>query len=217
MPSASHSPPRAYTAALPDELLEALVACGSVRKFPRNTIVVLEGEPAETLYIVIEGELRVYVSDDEGREAELSRLGPNEYFGEMLLGSRVRTASVRTLSPARLCVVQRADFERLIQARPDLALHLIQTLIRRIMALTGSVQSLALMDVYGRVARLLVELAREQDGRRVVPRMSQQKIADRIGASRSMVNRILKDLGEGGFISVGRDFIELHRELPRRW
>lgn len=217
MPSAAQSPPRAYTAALPDELLEALVACGSVRKFPRNTIVVLEGEPAETLYIVIEGELRVYVSDDEGREAELSRLGPNEYFGEMMLGSRVRTASVRTLSPARLCVVQRADFERLIQARPDLALHLIQTLIRRIMALTGSVQSLALMDVYGRVARLLVELAREQDGRRVVPRMSQQKIADRIGASRSMVNRILKDLGEGGFISVGRDFIELHRELPRRW
>src|SRR5690606_14290902 len=157
MPSAAHSPPRAYTAALPDELLEALVACGSVRKFPRNTIVVLEGEPAETLYIVIEGELRVYVSDDEGREAELSRLGPNEYFGEMMLDSRVRTASVRTLSPARLCVVQRADFERLIQVRPDLALHLIQTLIRRIMALTGSVQSLALMDVYGRVARLLVE------------------------------------------------------------
>src|SRR5690606_6507662 len=107
--------------------------------------------------------------------------------------------------------------ERLIQARPDLALHLIQTLIRRIMALTGSVQSLALMDVYGRVARLLVELAREQGGRRVVPRMSQQKIADRVGASRSMVNRCRTDLGEGGSISVGRDFIELHRELPRRW
>jgi CRP/FNR family cyclic AMP-dependent transcriptional regulator len=217
MPSVVDTPKRGHIGALPDDLLEALVACGSVRKFPRNTIVVLEGEPAETLYIVMDGHLRVYVSDDEGREAELSRLGPSEYFGEMMLGSPVRTASVRTLTTARLCVVQRADFERLLQARPDLALHLIQTLIRRITALTGSVQSLALMDVYGRVARLFVELAREEDGRRFVPRMSQQKIAERIGASRSMVNRILKDLSEGGFISIGRDAIELHRELPRRW
>ncbi len=217
MPSAVENPQRGHLAALPDTLLEALVACGSVRRFPRNTIVVLEGEPAETLYIVMEGQLRVYVSDEDGHEAELSRIGPNEYFGELMLGSRVRTASVRTESPARLCMVQRAEFERLIQTRPDLAFHLIQTLILRIVALTGSVQSLALMDVYGRIARLFVELATERDGRRVVPRMSQRKIAERIGASRSMVNRILKDLGEGGFISIGRDFIELHRELPRRW
>jgi len=217
MPSAVENPQPGGLAALPEELLEALVACGSVRRFPRNTIVVLEGEPAETLYIVMEGQLRVYVSDEDGHEAELSRIGPNEYFGELMLGSRVRTASVRTESPARLCMVQRVDFERLIQTRPDLAFHLIRTLILRIVTLTGSVQSLALMDVYGRVARLFVELARDQDGRRIVPRMSQQKIAERIGASRSMVNRILKDLAEGGFISVGRDFIELHRELPRRW
>lgn len=204
-------------AALPTELLAALVASGQVRQFPKNTIVVLEGEPAESLYIVIEGQLRVYVSDEDGHEAELSRLGPNEYFGELMLGSRVRTASVRTLSPARLCMVRRDDFEGLIRSRPELAFHLIETLIQRIVALTANVQSLALMDVYGRIARLFLELALEEDGRRVVPRMSQQAIAERIGASRSMVNRILKDLSDGGFISLTRESIELHRDLPRRW
>ena len=217
MPYAAETPEPERVAALPAELLAALVACGNVRQFPRNTIVVLEGEPAEALYIVIEGQLRVYVSDEEGHEAELSRLGPNEYFGELMLGSRVRTATVRTLSPARLCMVRRDDFEGLIRTRPDLAFHLIQTLILRIVTLTANVQSLALMDVYGRIVRLFMELGHEHDGRRTVPRMSQQEIAERIGASRSMVNRILKDLGEGGFISVTRESIELHRDLPRRW
>lgn len=217
MLGAVESPEPERVATLPAELLEALVACGNVRQFPRNTIVVLEGEPAEALYIVIEGQLRVYVSDEEGHEAELSRLGPNEYFGELMLASRVRTASVRTLSPARLCMVRREEFEVLIRTRPDLAFHLIQTLIQRIVALTANVQSLALMDVYGRIVRLFMELGHESDGRRLVPRMSQQEIAERIGASRSMVNRILKDLSDGGFISLSRESIELRRELPRRW
>jgi len=202
---------------LDSALLQALVAEGQVRRFPRNTIVLLEGEPAEALYIVLEGRVRVYVSDEDGHEAELNQLGPHQYFGELMLGSRVRTASVRTMEPSKLCMIRRDDFERLIAARPELAFHLIQTLIHRVRVLTSNVQSLALMDVYGRVARLFLASAEEQDGRRVVPRMSQQQIAEKVGASRSMVNRILKDLSDGGFVRIDQGVIELLRPLPKRW
>ncbi|MEZ5657997.1 MAG: Crp/Fnr family transcriptional regulator [Burkholderiaceae bacterium] len=202
---------------LPADLLEKLREIGTARTFPKNAIVVVEGEPAETLYIVLSGRLRVYVADDEGREAELNQMGPGEYFGELMLGSAVRTASVRALEASRLCMIGRADFERFIRSSPETTFHLIQTLIHRIKVLTENVQSLALMDVYGRVAKLFADEAIEEAGQRFVPGMSQQRIGERVGASRSMINRILKDLTTGGYIELSRERIDLLRDLPKRW
>jgi CRP/FNR family cyclic AMP-dependent transcriptional regulator len=202
---------------LPQALLDEFVARSQHRVFPRNTVVVLEGEPAEALYVILEGQVRVFVADEDGREVELNLMGPGEYFGELMLAEQRRTASVRTVTQARLCVVQRGDFEAVLAARPDIAFHVIHTLIHRVRVLTGNVASLALMDVYGRVARLLQENARAVDGRLTLPGMSQQTIAERIGASRSMVNRILKDLVAGGYLKVAKDEIEILRPLPRRW
>jgi len=202
---------------LPPELLAEFVRLGHSRSFPKGTIVVLEGEPAQALYVIQEGRLRVYTADDEGHEVELNELGPGEFFGEMMLGSPVRAASVKTLTPARLAMIRRDDFERILGARPDFAFVVIQTLISRVSMLSKSVQGLVSMDVYGRVARLLTEQAQHVDGRDVVPGFSQQAIADRVGASRSMVNRVLKDLTAGGYISVARREIVLHRGLPKHW
>ncbi len=207
----------ARAAALPPVLLNELAQVGTPRTFPRNAVIVVEGEPAESMYLVLEGNLMVYVDDESGKRVELARLGPGQYFGELMLGSAVRTASVRTLGPARLCMIRRAEFEAILARRPDLGLHVIQTLIGRILSLTENVRGLALMDVYGRVARLLLESAEQSDGRRVVRAMSQQAIAERVGASRSMINRILKDLVAGGYIAIGRGLIELKRGLPKRW
>jgi CRP/FNR family cyclic AMP-dependent transcriptional regulator len=204
-------------AVLARELLDEMVRMGQVKSFPKNTIVVLEGEPAEALYVIVGGQVRVFVSDEDGKEAELNVLGPGEYFGELMLGSQKRTASVRTLVPSKLAMITRAEFEHTLAARPDLAFHLIQTLIHRIRTLTDNVSSLALMDVYGRVARLFNEQARDEGGRRVVPGMSQQAIAERVSASRGMINRILKDLTDGGYIEVSREAIVLLRALPKRW
>jgi CRP/FNR family cyclic AMP-dependent transcriptional regulator len=200
--------------ALPAELIEEFARQGSVKAVPRNALVVQEGEPADALYLVLEGTLAVYVDDESGRVAELARLGPGQYFGELMLGSAVRTASVRALGAARLCVIRRAEFEGILRRRPDLAFHVIQTLIGRVKALTESVRGLALMDVYGRVARLLLQSAKGA-GREIG--LSQQAIAERVGASRSMVNRILKDLAVGGYIELGRGRITLRRGLPKRW
>lgn len=203
--------------ALPQALLEELVARSQRKVFPRNTIVVLEGEPAQTLFVILEGRVRVFVADESGKEVELNVMGPGEYFGELMLAEERRTASVKTLTQAQLCMVQRKDFEETIAARPDLAIHVIRTLIRRVRVLTSNVTSLALMDVYGRVARLFQENARQVDGRLVLAAMSQQKIAERVGASPSMINRILRDLTTGGYLRVDKHGIELLKPLPKRW
>lgn len=202
---------------LPDELLEEFARQGTTKTFPKNAIVVVEGEPAETMYLVLSGTLSVYLDDESGKVAELTRLGPGEYFGEVMLASALRTASVKTTSAARLCMIRRPQVEEILRRRPDLAFHLIQTLIARVKTLTENVRGLALMDVYGRVARLLREGAEEVDGRRVVRGLSQQAMAERVGASRSMINRILKDLVAGGYIASTRGSIELRKTLPERW
>jgi CRP/FNR family cyclic AMP-dependent transcriptional regulator len=202
---------------LSSALHDEFVRRGVVRSFKKNTIVVQEGDAADVLYLIVEGELLVYVDDESGRLMELNRLGPGQYFGELMLGSAVRTASVKTLTPSKLCLVRRPEFERVIAEQPQLAFELIQRLIARIKTLTDNVRDLALTDVYGRVARMLVENSKEVDGRRVVEGLTQQRIADAVGASRSMVNRILKDLTAGGYIEVGRGTMTLRRALPKRW
>ncbi|MEZ5739043.1 MAG: Crp/Fnr family transcriptional regulator [Burkholderiaceae bacterium] len=201
-------------AALSESLLQELQAMGRSRSFAKDTIVVVEGEPADVLYIVLSGNLRVYVSDAEGREAELNRLGPGEYFGELMLGSKVRTASVRSLNQCQLCMIRRREFEAFLASRPDMAFHLIQTMIDRIRILTRSVQCMSLMNVHERVVRLLMEKSMvDESGRRYALRQSQQRFADQVGASKGMINKVLKELVKTGWISVLPNRIEIRQDL----
>lgn len=206
------------TDVLPPELLTELIKHGQQRVLAKGCIVVTEGEPAVSMYLVLEGRLRVFVSDESGRDVQLSVMGAGEYFGESMLAGQTRSASVQTLGRARLCMVTRDEFQQLLAARPDLAFHVIQTLIQRMRALTHKVQGLVSMDVYERVARLFNDRAELRDGRRVVPGpLSQQQVADQVGASRSMINRVFKELSAGGYIEVRADFIELRQALPKHW
>lgn len=191
---------------------------GIARSYPRNTIIVTEGDKTDSLYIILEGRVKAFVSDGEGRDMVLSTQGPGEYFGEMVLDEGPRSASVMTLEPSRFLVVQKDEFREFAIRNPAFALSLIEKLIGRVRTLTASVKSLALMDVYGRVARLLLELAEDGDGSLVIPqRLTQQDIASRIGASREMVSRILKDLSTGGYLTQSRNGIVLHRKPPEHW
>jgi CRP/FNR family cyclic AMP-dependent transcriptional regulator len=203
---------------LSDTELKAVSQRAVTRTFPKNSVVVNEGDRTDSLYIVVSGRVKIYLSDEKGKEIVLNEAGPGEYFGEMVLDEGPRSASVMTLEPTRFLVVPKEDFREFVARSPEFSLHLICKLIRRVRALTSNVKSLALMDVYGRVARMLLELAKERDGVRVIEgRPTQQEMASRIGASREMVNRILKDLSEGGYITVGRDRITIARDLPRAW
>lgn len=208
---------RAHAPALPAELLEALAEQGVERGYRKNTVIVTEGEPAEAMYLVREGELLVFVEDESGRQAEINRLHPGEYFGELMIAGQTRTASVVALTAVRLCMVRRSDFERMLAQRPDLAFHVIQTLIHRLTDLTRRMRGMALMDVYGRMQNLFDQVAQTQDGAPAVVSLSQQAIAQRVGASRAMVNRIVQDLERGGYIACSRGRIELLKALPKRW
>jgi len=203
---------------LSDTELKAVSQRAVARTFPKNTVVVNEGDRTDSLYIVVSGRVKIYLSDEKGKEIVLNEAGPGEYFGEMVLDEGPRSASVMTLEPTRFLIVPKEDFREFVAKSPEFSLHLVCKLIRRVRALTSNVKSLALMDVYGRVARMLLELAKERDGVRVIEgRPTQQEMASRIGASREMVNRILKDLSEGGYITVGRDRITIARALPHAW
>ena len=198
--------------------LEAVTRRAVTRTFPKNTVVVSEGDLTDSLYIVVSGRVRIYVSDDKGKEIVLNESGPGEYFGEMVLDEGPRSASVMTLEPTQFLVVPKEDFQEFVAKSPEFSLHLIRKLIRRVRALTNDVKSLALMDVYGRVARMLLDLAVERDGVLVIEnRPTQQEMANRVGASREMISRILGDLAGGGYIEVERDRIKIARTLPRAW
>src|SRR5712691_2877130 len=207
----------------PDELLDVIdlrdfAQRAVTRTLPKNSVVVSEGDRTDSLYIIVSGKVKIYVSDEKGKEVVLNESGPGEYFGEMVLDEGPRSASVMTLEPTRFLVIPKEDFKGFVATSPDFSLHLIRKLIRRVRALTNDVKSLALMDVYGRVARMLLELAVERDGALVIEgRPTQQEMASRVGASREMVNRILKDLSAGGYIAIARDRITIARALPRAW
>lgn len=204
--------------ALSREELQEMSRHAVERRFKARTVLVSEGEMTDALYIIIEGKVRAFVSNAEGREVVLSTLGPGEYFGELAFDEGPRSASVITLEPCRLLVVPREDFVGFVQSSPAFATHFILRLIGRIRTLTNSVRSLALMDAYGRVARLLLESSVTQDGVQMVPeKLTQTDIASRVGCSREMVSRIFKDLVQGGYVSVEPDRIVIHRKPPARW
>lgn len=200
------------------EALVELARQGETRQWEAGTVVVTEGEAADALYIVHEGELRAVVGGGRpGRTVELNTLGPGEVFGELVLHGELRTASVEALTRVRLTRVSRAAFQRVLRERPELAYLLIQRLIERVRTLTGHVRNLVSLDVYQRMTGLCESLAVEQDGRRCVSGMSQQRLAERVGASRAMINRLLHDLERGGYVQLERGCIVLLRKLPQRW
>ena len=198
--------------------IDALIALGVVRSFPKNSVLVQEGDKSDQFYILLSGKLKVFLADDDGKEIVVDVLSPKQYFGEMALDGESRSASVMTVEASKLAVIQREDFKRFLAENPDAALALIVTLIRRARNLTRTIGNLALLDVYGRVARLLIDNASDESGKLVVTeKMSQQEIAQRIGSSREMVSRILSDLKEGGYLSLDGGRIVIKQNLPKHW
>jgi CRP/FNR family cyclic AMP-dependent transcriptional regulator len=203
---------------LDEDTLRPLLERAAAKSYPKSTVIVSEGDRSEGLYVILSGKVRIYLANENGREVTLGVEGPGDYFGEMTLDGGARSASVMTLEPSRFLVVPRAAVEPFIAAHPEFALHLVRKLIRRVRILTESVRSLALQDVYGRFTRLLHELAIEEDGKLVIAeKLTQQEMANRIGASREMVGIILKDLVKGGYLTVTGKRIAIDKKLPLEW
>jgi CRP/FNR family cyclic AMP-dependent transcriptional regulator len=212
------SPQPPLIEALHDTLLAEIAARGGVRRYPAHAVLVNEGDAGDALYIILSGRVKAYGADADGREVVYSTQGPGEYFGEMTLDGGLRSASVMTLEATACAVVGGAQVRDFLAHHPDFARHLVTKLIRLARRSTDKVKSLALSDVYGRLAALLRELAREEGEHWVVAeKLTQQDIAARIGASREMVSRIFKQLVTGGYVSLAGRRIVLLKTLPARW
>ena len=218
MPVHRATDPADPLAPLTQETLRAIATSGIVRQFPKSTILINEGDVGDSLYIVLTGKVKVFASNEAGKEVVIDFHGPGEYVGEMSLDDEPRSASVVTMEPTSCAVVSRAHFREFVLAHPEFALNLIEKLIQRMRRTTENVKSLALSDVYGRLVRLLTGLAKDVDGVQVVPeRLTQQDIAERVGASRDMISRLMKDLVGGGYLSVDERTITIHKKLPPAW
>lgn len=203
---------------LPPAVLK-LAALGVQRRYRTHTLLIQEGDAGDTIYVVLSGRLRAYVSDARGREVTLGYHGPGDYVGEMSLDGGLRSASVQAAEPTVCAVLTRETMLRHLARDPEFALELVVRLIRRARLATESTRSIALLDVYSRLKRLLEERARMQaDGRRCISeRLTHQAIASEIGCSREMVSRLMKDLRAGGFLLLHSRRLWLVKELPHRW
>ncbi len=197
-------------AGLGEQQLAVLARAIMRKSVGRNVKIIGAGDPTDSLYIVISGRLKVLMGDEQGREVILSILGPGEFFGEMgLLDDSPRSASVVTLEACELLTISKTDFKCSLAENFELSLMVMRGLVKRLREADQKIGSLALMDVYGRVARLLLEMAEDIGGEKVVvKKLSKQDIAKMIGASREMVSRVMKDLQLGGYIEVrGRSVV----------
>jgi CRP/FNR family cyclic AMP-dependent transcriptional regulator len=203
---------------LPDTLLAEIAQRAPSRTYLRNAIILTEGDDSDTLYVLLAGRAKVFVADEHGHELQLNQIGPGEYFGDVTLDGGPRSASVMALEPCRCAVLKSAEMARFTTDYPEFALHLTRKLAHRVRALTSSVRDLALMDVYGRVARLLLDLAEEVDGQLVIEeKLTQKDIAQRVGASREMISRIFSDLTEGGYVRKEDGKLVIVRRPPAHW
>jgi CRP/FNR family transcriptional regulator, cyclic AMP receptor protein len=189
---------------LQEEQLRMLTTMVSRRSASRGTTIMAGGDATDSLYIVLSGRLKVMMSDSDGKEVILTILGPGEFFGEMgLIDDEPRSASVVTIEPCELLYIAKRDFKKCIADHHDMAMEVMRSLVRRLREADRKIGSLALLDVYGRVARLLLDMAENVNGEKIVTkRLPKQDIAKMIGASREMVSRVMKDLQTGGYIEM---------------
>jgi CRP-like cAMP-binding protein len=194
------------------ELTEAdivsLARLTSRRTCPKDTVVFFENEEGDSFFIIVDGRIKVTILGDDGREVILSVLGRGDFFGEMaLLDNEPRSATAIAVEDTELLSLHRNDFQTVLTDNRSIMLALIKILTARLRRANHQISTLALLDVYGRVARVIVDTARDEgkrlkDGRIAFRRATHQEIANRIGTTRETVTRMLKDLERQGLIHI---------------
>jgi CRP/FNR family cyclic AMP-dependent transcriptional regulator len=202
---------------LNDRELDVVRAVATEKTYAKNAVVLTEGEMGDSLYMIQSGKVKVFIGDEDGREITLKMLGAGDFFGEMsMIDKQPRSASVTTVESSTFLVLTHAAFEKCVEQSPRIANMVMLILAQRVREADRKIGTLALMDVYGRVASTLLELSVYSNGKLMVgEKLSQQDLANMVGASREMVNRILKDLSDRGFISIeSKSITIINRELP---
>ena len=183
-----------------DHELATLFPAIQHRSYPRHSFMLRAGEKTDALYIILSGKAKVVIDDGDGREVTLTTIGPSEFFGEMsLIDEKPRSASVEALEACEVLYISKPAFMACLKDNFDAAMLILRNVVGRLREADRKIASLALMDVHGRVARLLMDLARDVNGIWVVDTGSEE-MARMVGASREMVSRVLKEMRDGGLI-----------------
>lgn len=199
---------------LSEEDISSLAHLALRKRYPKDTVVFFENEEGDFFFTILEGRIKVTILGDDGREVILSVLGPGDFFGEMaLLDNEPRSATAIAVEESELLSLHRNDFQSVLNDNRSITSALIRVLSARLRRANHQISTLALLDVYGRVARVIVDMAREEgkrlrDGRIAFRRATHQEIANRIGTTRETVTRMLKDLERQGLIHVeGKEIV----------
>lgn len=206
---------------LADEDLQSLVAVANRRMYPKDAVVFFENDVGDAMFLIASGRVKVTILSDDGREIILSVLSDNDFFGEMsLLDNEPRSATAIALQETEFVVLHQKDFLAIVEKRPRVAINLLSVLSSRLRKADHQIGNLALHDVYGRVARILLEMAsesgaRQEDGRVVFRRPTHQEIANRIGATRETVSRMMSDLHRQSYIEISGKNVVIQDSLAR--
>lgn len=207
-------------ASLP-EPLRLFAARGVVRSYPKKAVLINEGEQGDSIFVLMKGGAKVFSMDEEGREITYSTIQAGDYFGEMSLDGGPRSASVITLEQSTCSVVSRTGVEAHLLEYPEFAMNIVVQVIRRARVATEAARNMALLDVYGRLIAVLEKYdgprTQNDDDSVTLEAITHQEIASRVGASREMVSRLLKDLERGAYVKMGTKRITLLRKMPARW
>jgi CRP/FNR family cyclic AMP-dependent transcriptional regulator len=203
----------------PDEIINELATHAKRVSFSKRTFIITEGDHTDCLFIMLSGKVRVFISDKEGKEVTLFTQESGSYFGELaLLGDEPRSASVVTLEKTTCGVISKTDFKIWLGKHPELAFKLINDLSHKVVHVSEKIKQLALLNVYERTIKTLLDLATEKDGVSVIAeRPTQQELANMVGASREMVNKIMKELTKGEYILINEKTLTIEKKLPSSW
>lgn len=195
---------------LPKDELASFADLMRERSYPKGSVILFENDPGDSLFVVRSGRVKVVLIGEDGREVILGVLGVGQHFGELsLIDERPRSAHVIAMDDASLLVLRREDFRKRVESSPSVAWSLLMELSRRLRRADEKIGGLVLLDVPGRIARLLLDMAEEGGGPAIEKTLTHQTIAQMIGASRETVSRAMKDFQDSGWISVERRRITL--------
>lgn len=216
-PSAGELAASALLRVLSPQELEAAARLFTVRRYPKGAIVATEGERLDVFNIILSGRVNFFWRDDEGRQVDLALVGPGEDFAAQSVRGEPMLTSVMALEDLRLACIPVAEFERLLLRHPPLALAYVKRVIALFRNLMASRRSFSMEDVYGRVTELLLASAARSDDGRVTERFTHAEIGRRVGATREMVGRVLRELARGGYLKAENGRFTVLRKPPRHW
>jgi CRP/FNR family transcriptional regulator, cyclic AMP receptor protein len=216
-PTAADLAAMSLFASLSSEELRDAAQLFSVRVYPKGAIVATEGDRLDLFNVILSGRIQWFWSDEAGRQLKLHPEGPGGHFADTTLGGEPILMSVIALEPVRVASIPMAELKRLLLRHPELAVALLMDVVGRLRRLLQTTKTLTMEEVYGRVVKLLLARAVDFDGKLVAEHLTHAEIGHRVGATREMVGRVLRDLARGGYIETARGRITILRKPPRRW